>query len=554
MPATIYAVIPPQVLLEAAAAARKQEAAMAVESESALIQGLLREEAYRHEARDIQLHETHGAWVVLAGPYAYKLKKPVDFGFFDFSTPELRAADAEAEVRLNRRLAPSIYLGIVDIVERDGEIKVGGPGRLIERAVWMHRLPAGGMLSAELQRDSVRPSLVRRIARVMARFHATAATGPGVDEHGGHDTLTANWDENFSQCEPYVDQSVPAAEFRLIRAYVTETLRTRRALFERRVKSGRIRDGHGDLHARSICIDGRNLVIFDCIEFADRYRCADVAAEVAFLAMDLDHYGRPDLGWAFVDEYVRRSGDRELLELLDFYKCYRAVVRGKVLSLRLAEADLAPDKTAAVIAEARAYFDLATVYAGGIPRPLLVATCGLPGSGKTSLAQALAHRLGMLLISTDVVRKRRAGLHPTTRAGAAFGTGLYDARTTRATYAALRRGAALWLRRGVSVILDGTFSHPTQRGAVRRLAARAGAGFLIAQTSVADDIVSARIRARESDPTRASDATHEIYARMRATFVPPDEIPPSERYLDESGGGGADHLIDHLTKGQAGPE
>lgn len=327
-----------------------------------LVRALLRPEAYPHAADDLRLHETHISWVVLAGPYAYKLKKPVDFGFLDFSTRERRAAACADEVRLNRRLSPDIYLGVVDVVERGDGYFIGGPGRPVEPAVWMRRLPEEGMLPRLLERSAVRPALVRRLARQLAAFHARAATGPGVDGHGSPAAVRANWQENFDQVRPFLGRTMAAERERAIRAYVEHFLAEQHALLERRVAEGRIREGHGDLHAASICLDRGRPRLFDCLEFAARFRCADVAAEVAFLAMDLDHYGRADLGEAFVQAYLRASGDAELLLLLDFYKCYRAFVRGKVRSLRLTEPGLSPEDERRVIAEARAYFDLAWSY------------------------------------------------------------------------------------------------------------------------------------------------------------------------------------------------
>jgi aminoglycoside phosphotransferase family enzyme len=330
------------------------------------VRALLRPEAYPHPAHDLRLHETHISWVVLAGPHAYKVKKPVDFGFLDFSTVERRAAVCADEVRLNRRLCPDVYLGIVDVVQRRGAYFVGGPGRPVEPAVRMRRLPEAGMLPRLLESGAVDARLAARIARRLARFHTTAATGPGVDEYGGPATGRANWGENFAQMAPFIGRTLPADLAEGIAAYVERFLAEQADLLARRVTGGRIREGHGDLHAASICLEGRRLQLFDCLEFNPRFRCADVAAEVAFLAMDLDHYGRSDLASAFVGAYVRASGDRELPRLLDFYKCYRAYVRGKVLSLRLSEPGLSPAEESEVVAEARAYFDLARAYAGGL--------------------------------------------------------------------------------------------------------------------------------------------------------------------------------------------
>jgi hypothetical protein len=240
-------------MTQAESAARQPDAEM-----PPYVRALLSPHAYAHSADDIRVHETHNSWVVLAGAYAYKIKKPVNLGFLDFSTPAQRAAACANEVRLNRRLSPDIYLGIVDLVEREGSYFVGGPGRPVEPAVWMRRLPEAGMLPNMLAADAVDSRLVRGIARRIARFHAHAATGAGVDEHGSLVTVRANWEENFAQMAPFVDRILPAPLNQSIEAFVERFLTEQAAVLERRVVQGRIREGHGDLHAASICVvDGR---------------------------------------------------------------------------------------------------------------------------------------------------------------------------------------------------------------------------------------------------------------------------------------------------------
>jgi uncharacterized protein len=269
--------------------------------------------------------------------------------------------------------------------------------------------------------------------------------------------LRTNWDENFAQAttvQPEVRQRV--------QAYVDHELTERAELFERRIREHRIRDGHGDLHAGSICSVRRQLYLFDCIAFSSRFRCRDVAAEMAFLAMDLEHFGRADLSAAFVDEYIRASGDRELQVLLDFYKCYRAFVRGKVLGFRLAETDLGAAKSARLAVESQTYFDLAHTYASRA-RQLLLVTMGLPATGKTTLARALAGRLALVHLSSDVLRKQMVGLRPTTHRPDGFGRGLYTRSMSRGTYALLLRRAARWQRRGHSLVLGATFGQPAFR-------------------------------------------------------------------------------------------
>jgi aminoglycoside phosphotransferase family enzyme/predicted kinase len=488
------------------------------------VRALLRPDTFPHPADDIRLHETHISWVVLAGPYAYKVKKPVNLGFLDFSTVERRAGACAEEVRLNRRLSPDIYLGVVQIVERAGEYFVGGPGHPAEPVVQMRRLPDAGMLPNLLADGAVDVRLVRRIARRVAAFHASAATGPGVDEHGSLATVRANWDENFAQMAPFVGRVLPATLNEMIRSYVDRFLTEHAGLFKRRVQEGRIREGHGDLHAASICVvDGRPR-FFDCLEFNPRFRCADVAAEVAFLAMDLTHFGRADLAHAFVDAYLRASGDAELARLLDFYACYRAYVRGKVRCLRLTEPGLTPAEEERTRAEARSYFDLAWSYAGGLTRPMLVVTMGLPASGKSSLARALAGRLGFVHLSSDVVRKQLAGLRPTERGGGAMNEGLYTPAATRQTYAALRRRAARWLRLGRSVVLDATYGRAEERAAVRHLATRLGVPLTIFLCRVDEATILARLAARDQNAGEISDARLEHWPALRGAFSEPDEI------------------------------
>lgn len=500
------------------------EAGQRTSSIPPMIAALLRQEAYRHPAAGIELHETHISWVILAGPFAYKIKKPIDLGFLDFTTRERRLADCADEIRLNRRLCPDVYLDIVDVVERDGGYFIGGPGRPVEPAVWMRRLPERGMLTAMLARHAVGPQLIRRIARQLAEFHAVAATGPGVDEHGSLATVRANWDENFTQTARFVGLTISPAVHARILAFVEQFLAENADLLERRVAEGRIRDGHGDLHAGSICVEGRRVHLFDCLEFAPRFRCSDVAAEVAFLAMDLDHFGRADLAADVVDEYVRRSGDAELPRVLPFYRCYRAYVRGKVTSLRLDEPGLSPADRLTIEAEARTYFDLAWAYAGGLGGPTIVVTMGLPASGKTTLARGLACHLGLVHLSSDVVRKSLAGLRPSDRRVAAFGRGIYGRSMTRQTYATMRRWAQRWLRRGYSVVVDATFGQVAEREAIRRVAARAGARLCVLVCQSDEATIRRRLAARETDVLTSSDAGLDIWPALRAAYAAPSEV------------------------------
>ncbi|MGN6812686.1 MAG: AAA family ATPase [Thermomicrobiales bacterium] len=485
---------------------------------------LLRPEAFTHTAHNLRLHETHLSWVILAGAYAYKIKKPVNLGFADFSTLARRRAACAAEVRLNQRLCPDVYLGVATITRRGGAaVVVDGewPG---EPVVKMRRLPAAGMLPALLERGLASPQLFQRVARLLAAFHGRAVTGPGVDEWGEPAAVRANWLENFSQTAALPESILPAQHRALIAAFVERFLAAEEPLLARRVAAGRIRDGHGDLHAANICVEGRRVHLFDCLDFSARYRCGDVAAEVAFLAMDLAHAGRADLGLAFADRYIRATGDEELRRLLAFYECYRAYVRGKVVGMQAAMPALPPAEAARLAAEARAYFDLAWATAGGLDRRTLVVVMGLPASGKTSLARAVAGRFGLIHLSSDVVRKELAGLRRTERRGEDFGAGIYSATMTRRTYTLLRRRAARWLRRGQPVVLDATYGSLAERTQLRQLAAQASARLVALECQADEATLRARLAARAQDPETVSDARLSLWPALRAAYVPPREL------------------------------
>jgi aminoglycoside phosphotransferase family enzyme len=301
------------------------------------------------------------SFILLTGEYVYKIKKPVNLGYLDYTTLEKRHFFCHQELELNRRLCPDAYLAVVPIVEEKGEFRIEGRGKAIEYAVKMKQLPQDRMMDVLLPRGQVTPEMVARVAEKLVGFHQEAETNQRIAAFGRLDVIRHNCDENFAQTEKYIGLTIPKAKYERIKGYTGNFIKSNASLFEKRVREGRIRDCHGDLHAAHVCfID--DICIYDCIEFNDRFRYSDVASEVAFLAMDLDRYQQASLSRHLVNTYVGLSHDEELLKLLNFYKCYRAYVRGKVESFKLDDPYIPEEEKAKVLTAAQSYFQLAESY------------------------------------------------------------------------------------------------------------------------------------------------------------------------------------------------
>ena len=324
-------------------------------------QALLDPIAYPGSPSGVEMMQTQMSFVFLAGDYAYKVKKPVNLGYLDYTTLEQRHFYCQREVELNQRLCPDAYLGIVPITRNKDSIVLEGWGEAIEYAVKMRYLPQEVMMNVLLGKNQVSVEMVSRVAQRLAEFHQKAETSETISAFGGLDIITGNTEENFSQTIQYIGQTVSQEKYRHIKEYTSRFIEDNAFLFRQRIAGGKIRDCHGDLHAAHICFTD-DICIYDCIEFNDRFRYCDVASEVAFLAMDLDHYGRADLSRSFVDAYVVFSQDNELPRLLDFYKCYRAYVRGKVEGFKLDDPHISEEEKNEVLAVARRYFELAESY------------------------------------------------------------------------------------------------------------------------------------------------------------------------------------------------
>ncbi len=498
-----------------------------------LIRELLEPAAYPHPVGEVKLVQTHVSYVLLAGGFVYKVKKPVDFGFLDFTTLAKRRYYCRQEVVLNSRLCPGTYLGVVRIAREGRHLRMEGLGKAVEYAVKMRRLPADRMMDRLLAAGRVSPPMVEAVAERLADFHARAATSPAIARYGAR-AIRIAWEENFQQWTAYIGDTITPEQDRYLRPYVRSFFTRQRPLLERRVQGGRIRDCHGDVRSDSICFtDG--LCIFDCIEFNRRFRYTDVAADIGFLAMDLDFHGQLDLADLLVKRYAEVAADPGILAVIDFYKCYRACVRGKVESFRLGQPEIAAEEKEQARSLARRYFRLACQYAARQPPLVLLITCGLVASGKTALARALGDAMGMPVISSDVVRKELAGLSPQERRFEPFGRGIYGPRFTQRTYKALLEQAGAALADGRSLIVDATFGQRRQRQKARALAQALGARFLCLECRASEEVIRRRLEERLRDGRDASDARWQTYEAQKLVFEPVTELGADEHLVVDCG-------------------
>jgi len=509
------------------------------------IESLLRSEAYPDAPQTVHLKQTHISYLFLTDNFVYKIKKPVDFGFLNFSTIDRRRFYCHEEVRLNRRLAPDIYLGVVELRRSEEGVAFTGSGPVVDYAVKMVRLPEERMMDRLLAAGQVQEETIRSIAGVVAAFHRDADRGAEIDRYGTIEAIRRSWDENFALAERFIGDTLSVQDLRRFREWVDQYLQRHAALFEERIARGFIRDCDGDLHLENICL-GEKVWIFDCIEFNPRFRYGDTAADIAFLLMDLDYHDRPDLAAAFLDEYVSVAADETCVPLVEFYKVYRAFVRGKVASLQLPDPAIPAEDRDAARDRAIGYFRLARGYLLRQKLPVTIFLVGgLMGSGKSTLAKLLGRELGIPVLSSD--RTRKELYHDTVSSRSApFGTGLYTPEADRSTYDALLERGTARLQTGESVIIDATFRKRADRQRFCQAAAALGVDFRLVMTDCPDELIRERLSAREGKLNEISDGRLELFDSHRAAFEPPG--PDSEPFVRATTSGPAWQAVDDILE------
>ena len=483
--------------------------------ESTLIKGLFEADAYPHETDAIRLIETHISWVLLTGKYAYKIKKSVNFGFLDFSTPDKRRHYCHEELRLNQRLAKDWYLDVVPITGQSERPKMGGTGDALDYAVKMRQFPSPKTLKEAADSGELKAEEIDQITQRVADFHNTVEKATAESPYGDSQDIKHWFDENFHHIKPLLDHNSQFSQLESIATWGNKEWPDKSPLMQQRKQDGYVRECHGDLHLGNMTLINGKVVIFDCIEFNPSLRWIDVISEVAFLVMDLLHLGYDDYAHRFLNCYLQHTGDYQGLVLLRYYLTYRALVRAKVALLRKAQN---PDALVCqqILSDYTAYADLAERFTKN-RTPSLMITHGFSGSGKSTYARQLAEKNGAIQIRSDIERKRLFGYQAQASTESGVNNGVYTQEASQQIYARLAELAKVVLEEGFSVIIDAAFLKLEQRELFHQLADNCHIKLCILDFQASWKVLCQRIAQRQHDP---SEATIDVLRHQQQTAQP----------------------------------
>ncbi|MBB2497444.1 bifunctional aminoglycoside phosphotransferase/ATP-binding protein [Aquipseudomonas ullengensis] len=511
----------------------------------ALIAALQNPALYPHAVDGFQVIETHISWVLLTGPFAYKIKKPVNFGFLDFTSLDARQHFCGEELRLNQRLTEGLYLEVLPITGSESAPQLGGAGPAIEYVLKMRQFPQSQLLSAVQARGELTPAHIDALAEQIAGFHArtpaVATTHPLCEPQA----IVAPMRQNFEQIRPLLSDAADLRQLDALDAWVEASISRLEPLLARRAAAGAIRECHGDIHlGNATLLDGK-AVLFDCIEFNEPFRLIDIALDAAFLAMDLEDRGLKALSRRFVSAWLEHSGDYDALELLNLYKTHRALVRAKVALFSLAH-QTDEQQRAATLSQYRNYANLAESYSA-IPTPFLAITTGVSAVGKSHVALRLVEALGAIRLRSDVERKRLFGEQSGEKND--LYSGIYTQEATQATYQRLHQLADSALHAGYPVVLDAAYLKQAQRSAAWQVAEQNGDPFLILDCQAPQEVIAGWLQQRQSEGGDPSDATLEVIQAQQANreALSDDEQAHSKR-VDTHDATSLDSLIERIRQ------
>jgi aminoglycoside phosphotransferase family enzyme/predicted kinase len=482
-----------------------------------------RPEFYPHPVSSIEQRETHISHVFLTGDYVYKIKKPVNLDFLDFTTLEKRCYYCHQEVILNKRLSHNVYLDVVPITFKDAKYYLAGPGIPAEYAVKMRQLPEDRSMVHLLKRKKINRGLVKELAVMLAKFYSQSPSVEHIHAFGAWETIVANCEENFRQTIRFAGEILDERIFQIVRSATLSFLRRKKELFDNRIKSKKIRDCHGDLRTGHIYFTDEGIQIIDCIEFNERFRFQDITSDLAFLAMDLDYEGFAQIANDLLDDYAKQTEDPDIFVLIDFYKCYRAFVRCKVNCIRLQENDPNQQDRIKLVKETGKYLDLAYKYAVQFTRPTLWVVCGMPGSGKSTISRELSRVFRIKAFQSDVIRKELYGLKPDDQSDIPFGTGIYSKGAGSLTYGRLLLLAQEEIEQGKSVILDATYGKQHDRVEAVRVAKDNDANIVFVECVLKENVIKERLLKRDTGYP-VSDARYHHYEDFKKRFEPLNEL------------------------------